>query len=119
LLSYEIAGSILTLRASDSSTASQRKHLLAAVRADPLVPEAALLLLDWSQAPGPNSRAATILRLYLLMDHLGSKLGPLCAMLVTVDMAERAEVYQQVAGRAGLLVRIFIDESEARRWLAS
>ena len=45
-LSYEIAGSILTLRASGTPTLKERKPVYDAVRADAAVPNGASLLLD-------------------------------------------------------------------------
>jgi hypothetical protein len=46
VFSYEVDGSILILRASGTTTLSERQRVFNAVRADAAVPSDALLLLD-------------------------------------------------------------------------
>jgi hypothetical protein len=55
----------------------------------------------------------------VLLDQLGPKLGPACAMLVTPRVSDQASVFQTEALGFGLRVSLFNDEPSARRWLTA
>jgi hypothetical protein len=120
LLSYEIDGSILTLRASGTPTTADRQPVYDAVRADARVPNDARLLLDIREIDvAMYGEHAVVERFRVLFDQLGLKLGPACAMLVPPGLADRARMFQEAASEFGLQVRIFTDEPSARQWLTS
>jgi hypothetical protein len=117
MLSYEIDGSILTLRATGRVTHLERVPVFDAVRADANVPNNALLLIDFTKAHALTSPYAVIERLRILVDQLGPKLGRLCAMIVPPALAAQGASFQTEAQAFGLRVAIFCDERSARQWL--
>jgi len=119
MLSYEIDGLILTLRASGTTTIAQRKPVFDAVRADLRVPNGALILLDVRKVEAGMGKHVVIERLRVLLDELGPKLGPACAMIVTLRILDQASMFQAEAVGFGLLVKLFSDEPTARQWLGA
>jgi hypothetical protein len=117
LLSYEVDGPILILRASGTATAEERVAVLDAVRADERVPTGAPLLLDAREIDGIADRQVMVERLRMLLQHLGPKLGPVCALLVTPRVREQADIFRKEAVGIGLRVELFGNEPSARRWL--
>jgi hypothetical protein len=117
MLSYEIDGSVLTLRGSGTITLQQRLHLFAAVRADAGVPNGALVLLDVRGIDVDLHDHAVIERTRVLVDQLGPKLGPACAIIIPLAPDEQSRIYQDAASDVGLRVRFFRDEPSARQWL--
>ena len=117
MVSYEIDGSILTLRASGTTTLNEREPVFAAVRADASVPNGALLLLDVREVDVGMSKPVVVERLRVLLDQLGPKLGPLCAMIITSDLGDQAQIFQTEGIGFGLRVGLFSDEPSAREWL--
>ena len=117
MVSYEIDASILTFRASGTTTRDQREPVFAAVRADARVPNDAPLLLDVRQVDVGMGGPVVIERLRVLLDLLGPKLGPICAVLITPQVGEQASLFQMEAKSFGLRVKLFQDERMARLWL--
>jgi hypothetical protein len=117
MLSYEIDGSILTLRASGSPTPAERQSVFDAVRSDARVPKGALVLLDVRKVDVGMSEPVVTERLRVLLDHLGPKLGPVCALIVTPEIVDQAGLFQAAAVGVGLRVALFSDEQLARHWL--
>ena len=119
-LSYEIAGSILTLRASGTPTLKERKPVYDAVRADAAVPNGARLLLDIREIDSAMySEHAVVERLRVLIDQLGPKLGSLCAMVVSPSPMNQAHIMEEAGNGVGLRVALFTDEPSAREWLST
>jgi hypothetical protein len=119
VLSYEVDGPILTLRASGTATLEERQPVLDAVRADTGVPHGALVLLDFRLVDPGISEAIVPERLPVLLDQLGPKLGPVCAMVVTPGLAEPSRLFQLPGIGVGVRVALFNDELSAREWLSS
>jgi hypothetical protein len=117
MVSYEIDGSILTFRASGTTTREQREPVFAAVRADARVPNGALVLLDVREVDVGMSAPAVVERLRVLFDLIGPKLGTACAMIITPELGDQARLFQTEATGLGLRVKLFSDERIARRWL--
>jgi hypothetical protein len=117
LLSYEVDGSILILRASGTATDEKREAVLDSVRADERVPSGAPLLLDVREIDGVVGKQAVVERLRMLLQHLGPKLGQVCALLVAPRVREQADIFQREAVGIGLRVELFGNEPSARRWL--
>lgn len=118
MLSYEIDGSILTLRVSGTPTLSDRQPVFDAVRADARVPRNALLLFDVRElAVGMWSEYTVVERLRVLFDQLGPKLGPACAVIAAPALTEQSRQFQMAALDFGLRVGLFNDEPSARQWL--
>jgi hypothetical protein len=117
MVSYEIDGSILTFRASGTTTVDQREPVFDAVRADARVPNGALVLLDVREVNVGMSKHVVVERLRVLLDQLGPKLGPACALIVTPELGDQANIFQTEAIGFGLRVELFGDERIARQWL--
>jgi len=119
-LSYEIAGSILTLRASGTPTLKERQPVYDAVRADAAVPNGAQLLLDIREIDAAMySEHAVVERLRVLIDQLGPKLGSVCAMLISPSLMTQGRIMQEAGSGVGLRVFLFTDEPSARHWLST
>jgi hypothetical protein len=91
VFSYEIDGSMLILRASGTTTLSERQLVLNGVRDDAAVPSDALLLLDVREVDVREvdvamSEYTGVERLRVLLDQLGRKLGPFCAVIAPQDL---------------------------------
>ena len=119
MLSYEVDGSILILRASGATTREQRLPVFAAMRADTRVPEGALLLLDVREVDAGMSEHVVVERLRVLLDQLGSKLGPVCALIVSPQVTDQAAMFQARGIEFGLRIGLFSDEPSARQWLGA
>jgi hypothetical protein len=117
MVSYEIDGSVLTFRASGTTTREEREPVFAAVRADERVPNGALVLLDMREVDVGMSTPVVVERLRVLLDLLGRKLGTTCAVIITPELGDQASSFQTEATRFGLRVKLFSDEQAARRWL--
>ena len=117
MLSYEIDGSVLTLRVSGTITPKERRHVFAAVQADARVPNGALVLLDVRKSTVRLHDYAVIERVRVLIDQLGSKLGRACAIVNPLGPDKQSGVFQDAASDFGLWVRCFRDEASARDWL--
>ena len=119
MLSYEVDGSILILRASGTATAVERGAVLDAVRADDRVANGAPLLLDAREVDVIADKQVVVERLRMLLRHLGPKLGQECALLVSRRIRDLADIFRSEAVGIGLRVELFGDEPAARRWLNS
>jgi hypothetical protein len=119
-LSYEIDGSVLTLRAAGTPTLKERKPVYDAVRADAAVPKGARLLLDIRDIDvAMYSEHAVVERFRVLIDHLGPKLGSVCAMIVPPGLTDQVRFVQEAGSGVGLQVFVFTDEPSARDWLST
>ena len=63
------------------------------------------------------SNHVVVERLRVLLDQLGPKLGPACALIVTPGVGDQARIFQTEATGFGLRVKLFSDERIARQWL--
>ena len=118
--SYEIAGSLLTLRASGTPTLKERQPVYDAVRADAAVPNGAQLLLDIREIDAAMySEYAVDERLRVLIDQLGPKLGSECALVVAPSLMNQERIMQEAGSGVGLRVSLFMDEPSARKWLGT
>jgi hypothetical protein len=117
MLSYEIDDSLLTLRASGTTTRDQREPVFAAVRADARVPNGTLVLLDVRGVDVGMSKHVVVERLRVLLDLLGPKLGVACALIVTPELSDQSRIFETEAAGFGLRAKLFTDERTARQWL--
>jgi hypothetical protein len=117
MISYETDGRILTLRATGTTTLAQRIPVFAAIRDDPRVPDAALLLIDARTTDAAANEHVVVEHVRVLFEVLGNKLGTLCAMIVAPQIDPSARLFQNRALDLALEVSIFDDEVSARRWL--
>ena len=85
-----------------------------AVRADERVRSAALILIDTRGVDVGMSEHVVVERLRVLVNQLGPKVGPACALIVSPGVAEQARVFQTEAMGFGLRVGLFSDEPSAR-----
>jgi hypothetical protein len=119
MLSYEIDGSILTIRASGRTTIAQRQLVFDAIRDDMNVPKHALILIDIHQLDDMNEYLLAD-RLRVLFDHLGPKCGQTLAVIIPSALgADQARVWKSKPIDFGLRVSLFTDEQLARDWLNS
>ena len=116
MLSYEIDGSILTLRASGTTTRDQREPVFDAIRADTSVPKDALVLIDVREVDVGMSEYVVVERLRILIDQLGPKCGPICALIVPPG-TDQWRTFKTKGIDFGLRVNLFSDEQLARDWL--
>jgi hypothetical protein len=119
MLSYEIDDSILTFTVSGTPTLSQRQAVFDAVRADAGVPSGALVLLDVRQVDVAGNEYTPVEQLRSLVNQLGPKLGPACALLVRPEATIQARIFQDAGIGVGLQVGLFTDEPSARQWLSA
>jgi hypothetical protein len=117
MLSYEIDGAVLILRASGTTTRDQREPVFAAMRADARVPNGAPVLLDVREVDVGMSKHVVVERLRVLLDLLGPKLGAACALLVTPELGDQSRIFETEAAGFGLRAKLFTDERTARQWL--
>jgi hypothetical protein len=118
MLSYEIDGSILTVRASGTTTLAQRQPVFDAIRDDTSVPQDALILIDVREFDFGLSEYLLSDRLRVFFDHLGAKCGPMLAVIIPSGLgADQARVFKSKAIDFGMRVRLFSDEQSAREWL--
>jgi hypothetical protein len=119
MLSYEIDGSILTLRASGLTTPGQRQPVFDAIREDTSVPKDALVLIDVRQFDFDLREYLLADRLRALFFNLGPKCGPTLAVVIPSGLgADQARVLKSKAIDFGMRVSLFIDEQRARDWLS-
>jgi hypothetical protein len=116
MLTYEIDGSILTLRVSGMGAPAERRDVYSVVRADTRVPNDALVLVDDQRSAVHLHDYAVRERVRALVDQLGSKLGKACAILTPIGPGQSG-IFQETASDFGLVVRCFRDEATARKWL--
>jgi hypothetical protein len=119
MLSYEVDGPTLTLRASRILTLDEREMMLNAARADPAVPNDALLLIDARDIDVAMSESTMAERLRVLVGLLGPKLGRVCAVIVPPRLAPQFRLFQTAGNGMGLQIELFSDEPSARQWLSA
>jgi hypothetical protein len=81
VITYRMDGPILILTKSGISTLAERTALFDALRADPALPDGALLLLDIRQEEDAVGDKELADRFQGLRSALGRKLGPACAVI--------------------------------------
>jgi len=119
MLSYTIDGSLLTLNASGTPTLDEREQVFNAMRADPAVPNGAQLLIDARDVDLALADVSMAERLRVLVDLVGPKLGPVCAVIIPAGLATQFRLFQTAGRGAGLKVELFSDEQSARQWLVA
>ena len=118
MTTYRMDGRILIITVDPSSTFTERRAVYGALRADPCVPDGALLLLDVRDVEETFTEAVLRSRVAVFFDALGRKLGPVCAMLVSAtDNALGRYMFQIIADEKAVNVGLFDDERDARQWL--
>jgi hypothetical protein len=120
VFSYEVDGSILILRASGTTTLSERQRVF---NAGPMRPFRLMRCCCSTSVRSTSVRAISPsantpgLNAYVLVDQLGRKLGPVCAVIVSPGLAEQSRLFQDAGSGVGLRVGLFRDEPSARQWL--
>ena len=116
---YQVANRILTIRIAGNPGPQERQRLFATIRGDASVPIGAVLLIDAmdSTVELPNI-AAAVERVKSMMDQLGPKLMPVCALLPGQSHSLQAQLYQRGGESLGVRIGIFPDEATALGWLA-
>jgi hypothetical protein len=118
MISYRVDGPILILTIG-ASTYAERTAVYEKVRADPSVPNGALLLFDAREFEEALTESLVWQRVALLRQQLGPKLGLVCAVLVSEQSVVGVRLFQIVAAEHELRVGLFRDEAEARQWLSA
>ena len=96
MISYRVDGPILVLTLG-VSTWVERSALYETIRADPSVPNNALLLIDARQFQDAVTEPLLRQRFALLRQQLGPKLGQVCAILVSEQGMVDVRLFQVVA----------------------
>ena len=117
MLSYHVDGPVLTLVGAPHSKVVDRHRMLETIRSDDRVPELALVLVDSRETEPELDDAALRSRVHDLVDRLGVKMGPACAVLVTGAHARWARTLNIAARERDLSLAVFVDEAAARDWL--
>jgi hypothetical protein len=120
MTTYHVDGSILVITVDPASTFTERRAVYKALRADRLVPDRALLLIDVRQVEETYTETVLRSRVAVFFDALGRKLGPVCALVVpAAGNALGKYMFQIIADENAVRVGLFDDEAEARQWLHS
>jgi hypothetical protein len=120
LITYQMDGPMLIVTKSGRSTLAEREALFDALRADPAVPDGALLLLDLRHDEDSLRQDSELeSRVLDLQRALGRKLGPACAMIVHEDYDADARSFQEMPAADGYRLVMFTVEAAARRWLSA
>jgi hypothetical protein len=112
-------GPMLILAKSGISTLEERTALFDALRADPAVPNVALLLLDLRNDEDALGASELGARFLGLRRALGLKLGPACAMIVRDQHHSDFRTIREMPAAHGLHLGMFADEAAAREWLGA
>jgi len=118
MMTYKADGPFVILTTTGKTTHAERQAVYDAIRADPNVPDGALLIIDLRQYAVRLTQQELHDRATMMIDSLGGKVGPSCAMLVG-DVSLRIGLsFQLVAANMNFRVGVFHDESAAREWLS-
>ena len=118
-LVYRVDDGILVLTAVGSPSSADRRATFEKLRADPNVPDGAMLLLDTRKLTAVLSGLDGERRLSDLLAGLGPKMGARCAVLASGANPAAINFFQAAGGAYGVRVRLFDNESAARLWLTA
>lgn len=118
-LEYRVDDGFLVLVAVGSPSSSDRRATFDAIRADPLVPDGSLLLLDTRRLTDVLTDIEGERRLSELLAGLGPKMGSRCAVLASGANPKATQFFQAAGGAYGVRVRLFDNETAARLWLTA
>jgi hypothetical protein len=118
-MTYDFDGQVVEITLDRDTTFAERVALYHQIRADPRVPEPALILLDASLHVETLTQAVVRERIPQIKAALGPKMGPVFAILVSEDRKIDGMLFQVVAADYQVHVGIFVDRVMARQWLRS
>jgi hypothetical protein len=119
MYTYEIDGKVLTLHPRGTPTDHERRTVYDQIANDDRVPAGALVLLDARRVDPPENTDDLQWRAHTLVQRLGLKLGPACAVIVPPRLVPEGEYMQSKSSELGVKIALFRDEPEARKWLAT
>jgi hypothetical protein len=119
VLTYSTDGQILTLTAVGTSTSEHRIATFMAIRRDPHVQPASLLLVNAQDTAERFDHQVLADLIALTIRTLGPKLAPVCAVIFPASYVVESRWYQTIAAEKGLRVGLFKDEPSARDWLSA
>jgi hypothetical protein len=117
VITYRMDGPLLVVTKSGTSTPQERTALFDTLRADPAVPNGAVLLLDMRDDEDALEGTELGHRFLGLKTALGLKLGPACAVVVHDQHDGDARTLRTLPAAQGLCVVMVRDEAVARAWL--
>ena len=118
-LDYRVDDGILVLTAVGSPSSADRRATFEKLRADPNVPDGALLLLDTRRLTAVMTGLDGERRLSDLLAGLGPKMGARCAVLASGANPMAIHFFQAAGGAYGVRVGLFDNETAARLWLTA
>ena len=118
-LTYRVDDGILVLTAVGSPSSADRRATFERLRADPHVPDGALLLLDTRRLTAVMTGLDGERRLSELLAGLGPKMGARCAVLASGANPAAIHFFQSTGGAYGVRVGLFDNETAARLWLTA
>jgi len=118
-LVYRVDDGILVLTAVGSPSSADRRATFEKLRADPNVPDGAMLLLDTRKLTAVLSGLDGERRLSDLLAGLGPKMGARCAVLASGANPTAIHFFQAAGGAYGVRVELFDNETAARLWLTA
>jgi hypothetical protein len=116
-MTYHFDGELIEITLDRDTTFVERLALYHQIRADPRVPDGTLILLDARLHTEHLTQSLVRERIVLIKDALGSKMGPVFAILVSPDRTVDGLLFQVVAAEYQVRVGIFVDRAMARKWL--
>ena len=118
-LTYRVDDGILVLTSVGSPSSADRRATFEKLRADPNVPDGAMLLLDTRKLTAVLSGLDGERRLSDLLAGLGPKMGARCAVLASGANPIAVHFFQAAGGAYGVRVELFDNETAARLWLTA
>jgi hypothetical protein len=116
-MTYEFDGHLVEITIDRDTTFAERVALYHQIRADPRIPDRALILLDARLHVETLTQSVIADRIPLIKQALGPKMGSVFAVLVSEDRKIDGMLFQVVAAEQNVRVGIFIDRAMARQWL--
>jgi len=116
-MTYEFDGHLVEITIDRDTTFAERVALYHQIRADPRVPDGALILLDARLHVETLTQAIVAERIPLIKQALGPKMGSVFAILVSEDRKIDGMLFQVVAAEQNVRVGIFINHAMAKQWL--
>jgi len=117
MISYRVDGQLVILTTNGKSTEHERQALFDAIRADPMVPSGALLMIDIREYTIKLTQEELQDRVRAMIESLTPKVGGRCAVLVGSTSLRVGLGFQLFAGTLNFRVSIFKEEASAREWL--
>ena len=118
-LLYRVDDGILVLTAVGSPSYVDRRATFEKLRADPRVPDGALLLLDTRKLTSVMTGLDGERRLFDLLAGMGPKMGARCAVLASGANPAAVQFFQAAGNAYGVRVGLFDNETAARLWLTA